>query len=83
MRQANTAVVRERYPIMTVDEILQLLDGSKVFSKLDLKWGFHQVELHPDSRGITTFAANDGLYRYKRMMFGISSAPEKYQQIVS
>ena len=66
MRQANTAVVREQYPIPTVDEILQSLNGSKVFSKLDLKWRFHQVELHPDSHGITTFAANDGLHLWRR-----------------
>ena len=81
MRQANTAVVRERYPIPTVDEVLQTLNGSTVFSKLDLRWGFHQVELEESSRDITTFAVNDGLYRFKRMMFGISSAPEKYQHI--
>ena len=83
MRQANTAVVRERYPIPTVDEVLQTLNGRTVFSKLDLRWGFHQVELEESSWDITTFAVNDGLYRFKRMLFGISSAPEKYQHIVA
>ena len=33
---------------------------------------FHQIELHPDSRDITTFAAPDGLYRYKRSLFGVN-----------
>ena len=43
MRKANEAIVRERHPIPTVDDILYQLNGSKVFSKLDLKWGFHQI----------------------------------------
>jgi hypothetical protein len=47
MRRANEAVVRERYPIPTVEEILQDLNQSKVYSKLDIKWAFHQLELSP------------------------------------
>ena len=58
------------------------MDNSHVFSKLDLRWGYHQVELEESSRAITTFVTHKGLYRYKRLMFGISSAPEEYQQIV-
>lgn len=54
-----------------------------MFSKLDLHWGFHQIELDEESRQITMFVAHRGLYRYKRLMFGITSAPEKYQKIVS
>ena len=45
MRQANTAILRERYPIPTVDEILEQLNGWTVFTKMDLKWGFHQILL--------------------------------------
>ena len=41
MRQVNTAVIRERYPIPTIEESLQDLNGAAVFSKLDLKWGYH------------------------------------------
>jgi hypothetical protein len=43
---------------------------------------FHQIELHPDSRDITTFAAPNGLYRYKRLLFGVNMATEKFQNIV-
>ena len=82
MRRANEAIERERHPIPTVEEVLHELNGSTVFSKLDLKWGFHQVELDAESRQITTFITHRGLYRYKRLMFGITSAPEKYQKIV-
>jgi hypothetical protein len=45
MRRANEAVVRERYPIPTVEEILQDLNQIKVYSKLDITWAFHQLEL--------------------------------------
>ena len=82
MRRANEAIIRERYPIPTVHEVLQSLNQSTVFSKLDLKWGYHQLELHPDSRSITTFTAHCGLYQYKRLMFGITSAPEVYQHVI-
>ena len=81
MRQANSAIVRERHPIPTVDEILHDLNGSAVFAKLDIKWTFHQVELSEESRSITTFATNKGLFRYKRLMFGISCAPEMHQRV--
>ena len=74
MRRANEAIIRERHPIPTIDEVLEQLNGSTVFSKIDLQWGFHQVELSEDSRSITTFALDENLYRYKRMMFGITSA---------
>ena len=82
MRKANEAIERERHPIPTVEEVLHELNGSTVFSKLDLKWGFHQVELDAESRRITTFITHRGLCQYKRLMFGITSAPEKYQKIV-
>ncbi|XP_041926472.1 uncharacterized protein K02A2.6-like isoform X1 [Alosa sapidissima] len=83
MRQANRAIVRERYPIPTVDEILQGMNGSMVFSKLDLKRGYHQLELTPASRQITTFAVHNGVYRYKRLIFGVSSASEQYQHEIA
>ncbi len=82
MRRANEAIVRERHPIPTVDELMEELSESTVFSKVDLKWGFHQVELEESSRHITTFCTHRGLYRYRRLMFGLSSAPEKYNKIV-
>ena len=82
MRQANHAILREKHPVPTVEETLQEISEAKVFSKLDLNMAFHQIELHPDSRDITTFAAPDGLYRYKRLFFGVNMATEKFQQLI-
>lgn len=66
----------------TVAEVLENLNGSTVFSKLDFRLGFHQIELHKDSRDMTTFTPHDGLFRYKRLLFGINFAPEEFQPIV-
>ena len=82
MRRANQAIIRERQSIPTVEEVLQDLNGSRVFSRVDLKWGFHQILLAEESRHVTTFFTHRGLYRYTRLMFGVTSAPEKYQQII-
>ena len=84
MRRANQAIVRECHPVPTVDDVLYQLNGSTVFSKLDLRWGFHQIELEEQSRKITTFITHKGLFRYKCLMFGItcSSVPELYQQTI-
>ena len=81
--RANEAIVRERLSTPTVDEVLEGLNGSTVFSKLDLGWGFHQIELEPNSRDITSFATDDGIFRYKRLSFGVNAAPKKYQHIVT
>ena len=78
MRRANEAIIRTRYRIPTVDELLQNMNGL-----LDLKWGYNQLELSPESRGITTFAAHEGLYQHKRLLFGVSSAREIYQHEIS
>ena len=83
MRKANEAILRERHLIPTVDEVLQdMTQSSAVFTKLDLKWGYHQLKLSDESCDITTFTTHAGLYRYKRLMFGITSAPKIYQHVI-
>ncbi|RXN06658.1 putative protein K02A2.6-like protein [Labeo rohita] len=82
MRQANTAILRERHLTPTIDDVIHELNGATVFSKLDLTSGYHQLELHPNSRYITTFTTQLGLRRYKRLNFGISSAAEVFQNTI-
>ena len=57
------------HPNPRVDEVLQDMTQSSVVSKLDLKWGYHQLELSEEAQGITTFTTHTGLYRYKRLLF--------------
>jgi len=82
MRQANRAILREKNSEPAVEETLQEVSEANVFSKLDLNVAFHQIELHPDSRDIITFAAPDGLYRYKRLLFSVNMVTEKFQQLI-
>lgn len=80
MRQANQAITREKHPLPTMEQLLPKFRNAKVFSKLDIKNAFHQLEISEGSRPITTFICSRGLYRYKRLMFGISCAPECFQK---
>ncbi|XP_046964591.1 uncharacterized protein K02A2.6-like [Vanessa cardui] len=80
MRRANTAIKRENHPLPTMDQLLPRVKDATIFSKLDIQDAFYHVELHPDSRHITTFITSKGLFRYKRMMFGITCAPEIFQK---
>ena len=81
-KKANEAIERERHPIATVEEVLNELNESTAFSWLDLKWGFNQVEVDPQWRRITTFITHRGHYQYKKLMFWITQALEKYQKII-
>ena len=81
-RRLNKAIIRERHMLPTLEEITAKLEA-KVFSVLDAESGFHQIPLAMDSRPYTTFTSHCGLYRFKRLPFGISSAPEIFQRVVS
>ena len=83
MRRTNEAVLRERHVMPTVDDVINDLNGATVFSKLDLNQGYHQLELTPESRDVTTFSTQDGLWRYKRLNFGISAASEIFQHTIA
>ena len=83
MRMANTAIEHSRHLIPTIDDVLSELSGNPVFTKLDRTMGFHQVELKEViSREVTTFTTHAGLFRYKRLVFGICSVPELYQHVI-
>ena len=79
-RDLNKAIKRPKYQMPTLDEILPTLARAKVFTVLDAKDGFHQVKLDEASSYLTTFWTPFGRYRYLRIPFGISSAPEEFQR---
>ena len=83
LREVNKAVIPDVYPIPPIQELLCELHDAKVFSQLDMESAYHQLELHPNSRDLTAFITHDGLYRYKRVCFGLSSAPSAFQKTMS
>ena len=82
MRQANQAILRNHYPIPTIEELLQQFNNCKLFSKIDLNKGYHQISLHPESRKLTTFITHAGVFQYKRLVQGANTALEEYQRAI-
>ena len=80
LKALNESVLREVYPLPTVDETLAQLTGATVFSKLDANSGFWQIPLADSSRLLTTFITPFGRYCFNKLPFGISSAPELFQK---
>jgi len=86
MRLANKAILRERHVTPTMEDIIHDLNGAKWFSKLDLSHAFNQLELKQESRYITCFSTHVGIFRYKRVCYGLSCvgcASEVFQETLS
>ena len=82
MREANKAIKREKHLMPTIDDLIADLNGATHFSTLDLSSGYHQLELAPECRYVTTFSTHVGLRRYKRLPFGINAASEIFQEAI-
>ncbi|CAB4042544.1 Hypothetical predicted protein, partial [Paramuricea clavata] len=83
MRVPNTALIRRRVQIPTVDEILRQMEGAKVFTEVDLSQGYLQLTLAEESRYITAFTTPDeGPHRFKRLIMGASPSGEYFHEII-
>lgn len=80
MREANRAVKREHYPMPNIDAAIASIHKVSKLSKIDLESAYYHFELDSESRKITTFTSRSGVYRFRRLMFGIKSAPELFQR---
>ena len=78
----NKALKRGHYPLPQLDDVLPCMSQAKVFTKADCKEGFLQIELDDESSLLMTFQTPWGRYRWTRMPFGISPAPEIFQQFL-
>ena len=82
-RKLNNLTVQNSYPLPSIDNMLNRMNGATVFSTFDLKAGYWQVKLSESSRHKSAFICEEGLFEFNRMPFGLTCAPSIFQEIMN
>jgi hypothetical protein len=77
-RQLNKVTIKNRYPLPRIDDLMDQLVDARVFSKIDLRSGYHQIKVKDEDKQKTASRTRYGHYEYKVMPFGVSNVPSVF-----
>ena len=82
-RRLNSALEQDSFPLPRIQTLLEKAGGHRVYSALDATQAYFNIEIEPESRALTAFATPNGLWQFRRMPFGISTAPAVYSRFIA
>jgi hypothetical protein len=82
-RPLNAITIKNKYPLPHIDILFDQLAGTKLFSKVDLRSGYHQIKIHSEDVPKTAFSTRYGLYEYLVMSFRLTNAPAHFMYLMN